>query len=50
MHFRVLFLVNMLIGWTVIGWVLCLLWAIFGQTTGAYMALNQAFPKPQSRC
>ncbi|HEX4260174.1 MAG TPA: superinfection immunity protein [Acetobacteraceae bacterium] len=27
-----LFWVNLLFGWTMIGWVLCLFWAILGQT------------------
>jgi Superinfection immunity protein len=27
-----LFLVNFLFGWTMIGWVLCMLWAVLGQT------------------
>jgi hypothetical protein len=28
----VLFLVNLLLGWTIIGWIVCMIWAVSGQT------------------
>jgi hypothetical protein len=31
-HAGALLLVNLLIGWTLIGWVVCLIWAIFART------------------
>jgi hypothetical protein len=31
-HAGMLLLVNILIGWTLIGWVACLIWAIFART------------------
>ncbi|MHB1937615.1 MAG: superinfection immunity protein [Acidobacteriaceae bacterium] len=32
-----LFTCNLLFGWTVLGWFMCLLWAFMGQSQGAYM-------------
>ena len=49
LHTRMLFTVNLLSGWTVIGWALCMLWSVYGQTVDGHLAILRDFPKPQSR-
>jgi Superinfection immunity protein len=46
---RTLFYFNLLTGWTVIGWALCMFWAAHGQTVEAHAAIRRAVPEPQSR-
>jgi hypothetical protein len=46
---HMLFITNLLFGWTVIGWGLCMLWGLFGQTVAARMAVLSTLAKPQSR-
>lgn len=38
---KMLLLVNLLFGWTTIGWVVCMLWGIFGQTNDMRAAMSR---------
>jgi Superinfection immunity protein len=49
LHFGMLFTINLLLGWTAVGWFLCMLWGIFGQTVEAHKAIMSVVPRPQSR-
>jgi hypothetical protein len=49
LYIHMLFIANLLFGWTVIGWILCVLWGLFGQTVEAHFASHSAVAKPQSR-
>jgi hypothetical protein len=49
LYIHMLFITNLLFGWTIIGWGLCMLWGLFGQTVPARMAVLVTLAKPQSR-
>jgi hypothetical protein len=42
-----LFLVNIFLGWTLIGWIICLVWALTG--SGAGRTVAPAPPKPEAK-
>jgi hypothetical protein len=49
LYIHMLFIANLALGWTVIGWILCVPWGLFGLTVDAHFAVHSAVAKPQSR-
>jgi hypothetical protein len=49
LYIHMLFTTNLLFGWTIIAWILCVLWGLSGQTVAARMAVLGNLAKPQSR-
>jgi Superinfection immunity protein len=49
LYIHALFITDLALGWTVIGWILCVLWVLFGLPLDAHFAIRSAVAKPQSR-
>lgn len=43
-----IFVANLLLGWTVLGWIVCLIWSFSGQRGGA--KTGEASPETHVRC